>query len=185
MRTPAQSINNTDSWEIEVSRQFYQDLLRVILAPFWIAVLFLWALPEVFIYLFLHFGQPPLLAVGWFSLFHFIWFFQSVSVIGVGWKWTPNMPEWEEGGLSQQLSLSSPWTRVLHLQLGAPPWTSDIRLLFSLQPHSFCYLLQAMRYFLTQQTLVRLTLRRGVPAVYRIPISLKPTQSISQSNNNS
>ena len=54
-----------------------------------------------------------------------------------------------------------------------------------LQPHSFCYLLQAMRYFLTQQTLFRLTLRRGVPAVYRIPISLKPTQSISQSNNNS
>ena len=72
---PAQSINNTESWEIEVFRQFYQDLLKVILAPFWIAVPFLWALPEVFILFVLAFWRASFVGMGWIWLSHFIWFF--------------------------------------------------------------------------------------------------------------
>ena len=111
--------------------------------------------------------------------------FQSVSVIGASWKWIPNVPEGEEGGLSQQLIPSSLWTRGLLLQPGGSPRAQDPQLLFSLQPRSLHYLLQAMRYSQTRQGLFRLTLRKGVLAVYRVPISLKPTKSISQSSNNS
>lgn len=64
MRTPAQSINNTESWEIEVSQQFYQDLLRVILAPSWIAILFFWVLTEVFILFVLAFWTASFVGCG-------------------------------------------------------------------------------------------------------------------------
>lgn len=67
---PAQSINNTEGWETEVSRPFYQDLLKVILVPFWIAVL-LFSLSSArgfLFHLFSLFGWPLSLAVGW------IWF---------------------------------------------------------------------------------------------------------------
>lgn len=105
----AQSINNMASWEIEVSRQLYQDLLKVISVPFWIAVLSLLALPGVLFYLFLHFGWPPLLAVQWTWWSHFTWSFPACFCDWNGLEMDSELlPEWEGGGLCQQPgSLSS------------------------------------------------------------------------------
>lgn len=182
---PAQSINNTESWEIEVSQQFYQDLLKVILAPFWIAVPFIWALPEVFILFVLSFWMASFVGVGWIWLSHFIWFF-PVCFCDRSELEMDSKRAWRGG--RRTLSTTQPVLPVDQRPAsptGRIPKNPGPPILFSFQPCSLRYLLQAMRYSQTLQVLFRLTLRKGVPAVYRIPISLKHTKSISQSSNNS
>lgn len=66
-------------------------------------------------------------------------------------------------------------------QRPSSPSGTGSQLLFSLQPHPLCYLLQAMRYPPTHRYFSAFPTGRGASAVYRSPICLKTTTSISQS----
>lgn len=120
----AQSINNMESWEIEVSRQLYQDLLKVISVPFWIAVLSLVALPEVFILFVLAFWMASFVGCAMDLMISFHLVFSSLFLwlewVGNGF-WTCCL-NGREGDCVNNLGPCPPqWAGGLHLLPGQSP----------------------------------------------------------------
>lgn len=120
----AQSINNMESWEIEVSRQLYQDLLKVISVPFWIAVLSLLALPEVFILFVPAFWMASFVGCAMDLMISFHLVFSSLFLwlerVGNGF-WTCCL-NGREGDCVNNLGPCLPqWAWGLHLLLGQSP----------------------------------------------------------------
>lgn len=144
-RTPAHSINNIGSWEIEVSRQLYQDLLKVISVPFWIAVLFLLVLPEVFILFVLAFWIVSFVGCGMDLIISFHLVLSSLFP-WLEWLWNGFQTCCLNGSEEDSLDLNPgppQWTGDLLLHLGESPCTQDSRVLFLLQPRSRHYLVWA------------------------------------------
>ena len=107
-----------ESWETEVSRQLYRDLVKVILVPFELQSFCSELCQRSLFYLFLHFGGPLCWLWGGFDGLISLGPFLPVSVVGVGWKWIPNwLPEWEGGGLSQW---PPPWSTPLDERPASP-----------------------------------------------------------------